>query len=203
MNKFLLMFCFCVAGFGAKAQAFTEKNLQQTVLQFNTSKTVNDYDALFKKFSTANASERWQAYYYQSAAMLLKTDQLAKKGPAESLREPNALAGKAGFAAFTSQRDNAELNILMGLVSLQSIQLNFCLDVQKELTAIAKNIATAESSSPNNPRLAILKARIAERSGDKAEAEKQYQKALNEFTKYNSSDSSIPNWGRQLIPTNK
>jgi hypothetical protein len=203
MNKFLLILCFCVAGFGARAQAFTEKNLQQSVLQFNTAKTVNDYDAFFKKFSTANASERWQAYYYQSAAMLLKTDLLAKKVPAESLREPQALAGKAALGAFTSQRDNAEMNILMGLVSLQSIQLDFCPDVQKELTAIAKNIATAESISPNNPRLAILKARIAERSGDKAETEKQYQKALNEFAKYNSSDSSIPNWGIQLIPTNK
>lgn len=201
MNKFLLTSCLFIAGFWAKAQAFTEKPLQQSVLQLNTAKTGSDYDILFKKFSEAKTAEKWQTYYYAGVALYLKTEMILKNGTGQPLSETNGLAGKSAAGALTAQRDNAEINTLLALIYLQRIETNASQDVQKDLVNIATLISKAEQSSLSNPRLTLLKAKMAKRSGNNAEAGKLYQKALQEFDASNTSDSSAPKWGRQLIQT--
>lgn len=201
MNKFLLTSCLFIAGFWAKAQAFTEKPLQQSVLQLNTAKTGSDYDILFKKFSEAKTADKWQTYYYAGVTLYLKTETLLKNGTGQPLAETNALAGKSAAGALTAQRDNGEINTLLGLIYLQRIETNASQDVQKDLNDIATFISKAEQGSPNSPRLTILKAKMAKRSGNTVEAGTLYQKALQEFDTNNASDSAAPKWGRQLIQT--
>lgn len=203
MKKILLIPCLLVAGFFAKAQAFTNKALQQSVLQLNASKTVNEYDVIFKKFAANKTSETWQSFYYAAVALYLKTELQLKNTSAQNLPESNALARKLAISALTSQRNNAEINTLIGLIYFQKIQMNNSQDVQKDSDAIAQTIAKAEESSPDNPRLAILKARIKEKSGDKADAEVLFQKAQSSLESGNSSDTTSPTWGRQLIQSIK
>lgn len=200
--KKILLICFSLLGFCINAQTSTEKDFQQSVLQLNTAKTESDYDNVFKKFSKfsgTKTSEKWQAYYYAAVSMYLKTEMQLKKTQHQDLSESNALAGKFAKGAI-SQQDNAETNTLLGLIYLQRIQINGSTDIQKGLDFITQKIAKAEASSPNNPRLIILKAKMQERSGTKETAEMLFQKALNRLESNKSSGSGVPTWGKQLIP---
>ncbi|KMQ59615.1 hypothetical protein ACM39_18470 [Chryseobacterium sp. FH2] len=190
-------------GFCANAQSFTDKSLQQSVLQINTAKTAIDYDNLFKKFSESKTSEKWQAYYYAAVASYLKTDLLIKKGANQSLTTSNAVAGKFAMGALSSQQNNEEVQILLGLIYLQRVTLNASPNVQKDLNTVSEYISKVEGSASNNPRLAILKARVAEQANKTGEAESLYQKASKEFDTSASSSSLTPNWGNQLIQTIK
>ncbi|AZA81683.1 hypothetical protein C1637_03660 [Chryseobacterium lactis] len=198
MNKTLLIFTLFIISFGVKAQSFTDKTLQQSALQLNTSNTEGDFDKLFKKFTETKTSEKWQAYYYAAASLYLKADFLFKKSPTSPVTELNATASKIAFAASHAQPDNAEINILLGLITLQSIQAGIHRYPEKGLQSVSEYISKAETTASGNPRLAILKAKLAEKSGNKSEAETQYQKAATEFT----SSDSLPGWGKQLIHTN-
>ncbi|MGE8555208.1 MAG: tetratricopeptide repeat protein [Chryseobacterium jejuense] len=198
MNKILFILSFFVTGFWASAQTFTDKALQQSASQLNTTNTEGDYDKLFKKFTETNTSEKWQAFYYAAVSMYLKAELLSKKSTA-SATHSIVTAEKFALGGSLSQPDSAENNILLGLITLQSIQLNVYNDPAKAIEAVSKYISKAESSDPNNPRLAILKAKSAEKSGNVTEAEAQYQKAATGFTTL----SAVPGWGKQLIPGNK
>jgi hypothetical protein len=200
MKKTLLIW-FSVLGFCINAQNLTEKDFQQSVLQVNTAKTDNDYDNVFNKFSKftqTKTSDRWQAYYYAAVSMYLKTEQQLKKTVHQDIAGSNAIAGKFVKGAY-SQQNNAETNILLGLIYLQKIEIKESKDVQKDLDIVSQMIAKAEASAPNNPRLAILKAKLQERSGNKENAETLYKKASTGFENTNSSGSAVPTWGRQLI----
>ncbi|WP_336962976.1 hypothetical protein [Chryseobacterium contaminans] len=198
MNKILFILSFFVTGLWASAQTFTDKALQQSALQLNTINTEGDYDKLFKKFTETNTSEKWQAFHYAAVSMYLKADLLSKKSPA-SAANSSITAEKFALGGTLSQPDNAENNILIGLITLQKIELGVYNDPAKAILEVSKYIAKAESSDPNNPRLAILKAKSAEKSGNKTDAEAQYQKAATGFT----TSNSVPGWGKQLIPGNK
>ncbi|KPH11506.1 hypothetical protein [Chryseobacterium sp. ERMR1:04] len=205
MKKILLILGFFMAASWADAQVYIEKDFQQSVLQVNTSKTRSDYDNLFQKFSkftSTKTSERWQAYYYAAVSMYLKTEVQLDQTTHEDLSASNALATKFANGA-TSQQDNAEVNILLGLIYFQKIQINPSSNTQKDLDLISQTIAKAEATTPNNPRLAILKARMKEKSGDKSAAELLLKKATSGFGSKNSSDNTAPMWGRQLIQSNK
>ncbi|WP_312389477.1 hypothetical protein [Chryseobacterium sp.] len=197
MKKTLLI-CFCVLGFSVSAQSFTDKNLQQSVLQINTAKTASDYEALFKKFSESKTIERWQAYYYAAVSMYLKTESSIKKGNNSSLAGSNALADKFAMGALGTQHSNDEIEILLGLIHLQKVALNTSTNVQKDVKAASDYISKLESTSSNNPRLSILKARMAQQANNTTEAENFYQKASNEFSVATSSNT-FPTWGSQLI----
>jgi ribosomal protein L17 len=204
MKKTLLIW-FSVLGFCINAQNLTEKDFQQSVLQVNTSKTDNDYDNVFNKFSKftqTKTSDRWQAYYYAAVSMYLKTELQLKKTAHQDVSESNALAGKFANGGY-SQQNNTEADILSGLISLQKIQINGSKDIQKNLDAVSQLITKAETSSPNNPRLAILKAKLQERLGNKANAEKLFQQAQSGFESKNSSEGFAPTWGKQLIQSIK
>ncbi|GAA4156860.1 hypothetical protein GCM10022217_16230 [Chryseobacterium ginsenosidimutans] len=204
MKKTLLIW-FSVLGFCINAQNLTEKDFQQSVSQVNTAKTDNDYDNVFKKFSAytgTKPSDKWQAYYYAAVSMYLKTESQSKKTVHQDLSESNAVARKFANAAY-SQQNNAETNILLGLIYLQKIEVDKSKDVQIDLEFVLKLIAKAEATSPSNPRLAILKAKMQERSGNKENAVKLFQQALSGFENNNSSNGSTLNWGRQLIQSSK
>ncbi|ASK31514.1 hypothetical protein CEY12_15960 [Chryseobacterium sp. T16E-39] len=199
MKKILLIFCFFAIGFWASSQTFTEKALQQSVLQLNTAKTATEYDALFKKFSTAKTEEKRLAFYYAAVSQYLKSDIALKTPGGQPVAGSNALAGKFAVGALNAQTNNAELDILLGLIYLQRIALNASSDTQKDLKTASEYISKAEASSPGNPRLNILKAEMAKRQGDKVGAEKLYQRALVDFDAYTSSNSQAPGWGKQIL----
>lgn len=195
MNKILLILSFFVTGLWVNAQTFTDKALQQSATQLNTANTEGDFDKLFKKFTETKTSEKWQAGYYAAVSMYLKAELQLKKSPASAI-EPNATAGKYALGASLSQPENPEINILLGLITLQSLQTGAYRYPSKGEQALSEYILKAESSEPNNPRLAILKAKSAEKSGNKTDADAQYQKAA-------SGLDAAPGWGKQLIQTNK
>ncbi|CAA7386808.1 hypothetical protein [Chryseobacterium fistulae] len=204
MKKTLFFFCLLMAGFWADAQAIPDKNLQQFVLQLNTAKTENDYSNLFKKFTQSHTSEQWQAYYYAAVALYLKNDLLIKKNSIQSVKESIAIAEKYAYGTINSQPNNSEIQILLGLIALQKISLDSSSSVQKELSAISEYLSKAEALSSNNPRLTLLKAKMAQQTNpaDKEDSERLYQKASKDFETYKSSDSFAPNWGKQLLKNN-
>lgn len=201
MNKPLLILSLLITCFWVKAQTFTDKTLSQAVLQFNTAKTANEYDNLFNNFSTAKTSEKWQADYYSAVALYLKNEALLKKASGASLMDDNALARKIATGVWTIQKDNAEINILLGLLYVQKMQLDGAQSGQPDLNVISQSIAKAEANSVNNPRLTILQAKIKEKSGDKSNADILYHKALGEFSIPKSSDNQSSSWGKQLVPS--
>lgn len=202
MNKLLLILSFCIISCWANAQSFTDKALTQAVLQLNTSKTANDYDNLFTKFSESKTSEKWQAGYYAAVALYLKNELQLKTSSGQNLVETNALARKIATAMWTSQRDNAEINALIGLLYFQKIQLNDTPNLQQDMDALSQSLTKAEAGSPNNPRLVILKARMKDKAGDKAGADLLFQEASNGLQSQ-SSGTAGPVWGKQLLPSTK
>jgi len=199
MTKLLLIMSFLIVNYWAEAQIFSDKALTQAVVQLNASKTANDYDNLFNKFSGAKTSETWQSNYYAAVALYLKNETLLKKSSGASLMDDNALARKIATGVWTIQRDNAEINILLGLLYVQKIQIDNSQSSQPDQDVISQSIAKAEANSVNNPRLTVLQAKIKEKSGDKSSADILYRKALSEFSNPSSSDSKSPTWGKQLI----
>nr|WP_315030608.1 hypothetical protein [uncultured Chryseobacterium sp.] len=199
MNKRLLILPLLITCFWVKAQAFTDKTLQQTASQLNTTNTESEFDKLSKKFTDSKTSEKWQAYYYAATSMYLKAELLLKKSPTNPVTELNATASKLAFAASHSQPNNAEINILLGLIAFQSVQAGIHRYPEKGLKTVSEYMLKAESTDPNNPRLAILKAQLAEKSGNTTEAETQYQKAATDL----ATSGSTPGWGKQLIQVNK
>ncbi len=175
------------------AQTFTDKALQQSAIQLNTVNTEGDYDKLFKKFTETNTSEQSKAFYYAAVSMYLKAE-LLSKNPNESFIESNAIAAKYALAIPLSEQDPQEINILKGLITLQILQSGKHKNPVKGEQDLSGYILKSESD-PNNPRLAILKAKLAEKSGNKSEAEIQYQKAKVGL-------ETAPGWGNQLIPKN-
>ncbi|SHE69013.1 tetratricopeptide repeat protein [Chryseobacterium takakiae] len=200
MKKTLLI-CFLVIGFCLNAQNYTEKDFKQTVSQINNAKTENDFDNAFQKLSrytSTKPTEKWEAYYYAAVAMYLKAELQLKKAPSQDVSETNALARKYGKAAYSDKQNNAEADILLGLIALQRSQIGGT-DAKNDLEAASQFITKAEPNAQNNPRLALLKAKFQERSGNKANAEKQFQNALKAFE--NNASSGSATWGRALIPS--
>jgi Tfp pilus assembly protein PilF len=115
--------------------------------------------------------------------------------------DDNAFARKIATGIWTAQRDNAEINILLGLLYVQKIQIDGSQNSQPDQDVISQSIVKAETHSVNNPRLTVLQAKIKEKSGDQQNADILYRKALNEFSNPNSSDSKSPTWGKQLVPS--
>lgn len=183
-----------------KSQTFTNKSLQQSVLLLNTVETASDCNNLFKNFLAAE-KEGWISYYYAGAALYLKAQLESSTSAASSVLEASDMAAKFTSAAIGTEKNNAEINILYGLTQLQLLQLGFLEDSPKITDVISENIKIAESISPNNPRLSILKAKLAERFGNTTEATRLYQKAKQEFDS-KSSASTDPDWGRSLIKSN-
>jgi hypothetical protein len=202
MNKLLLILSFCIVSCWTNAQSFTDKALTQAVLQLNTSKTANDYDNLFTKFSGFKSSEKLQADYYAAVSLYLKNELLLKSTSAQNTGDNNALARKIAIGASTAKRDNAEFNTLVGLLYFQKMQIDQSQNAEKDLKTISEIIANAEKSSSTNPRLTLLKAKMKEKAGDKAGADVLFQQATTEFGNQNSSDGT-PSWGKQLLQSNK
>lgn len=202
MKKTLLI-CFCVVGFCLQAQSFSEKDFKQTVSQVNSAKTESDYESSFQKFSnftSTKPTEKWEAYYYAAVSAYMKAELQLKKNPSLDISDLNSLARKYADAAHT-QQDGNEVNLLLGLISLQKLQVKGAKEEKKDLDIINQAVTKAEATAPDNPRLAILKAKLAERSNDLAKAKSLYEKASAEFQK---SEGTAPiNWGAALIAGNK
>ncbi|MDR2236233.1 MAG: hypothetical protein LBE92_08925 [Chryseobacterium sp.] len=198
MNKLLLILGFFVAGSWMGAQTFSDQALQQSVLQINNAKTENDYDTLFNTFSTNKTSEKWQANYYAAVSMYLKTVFLIENSPNKNTGETNELARKYAMQALASEKNNGEINTLLGLIHYQKLRIKTSPDPKKEIKTVTGYAAKAETVLKNNPRLTFLKAELAERTGNKAEAIKLLQKATAEFNASEAS-SGTPNWGKQLV----
>lgn len=185
------------------AQSYSEKEFQQAVGQVNAAKTENDYDNAFKKlsmFTSTKPTDRWQAYYYAAVSMYLKAESSLKKGSGQESAEANAFASKYANAAKASQ-SNTETDVLTGLIAVQKMQISNSKDAQ-DLRMISELASKAGSDMPNNPRAAILKAKIQEQMGNKENAEKLFQQAKSGFESKSSSAGFAPNWGRQLILNN-
>ncbi|SMP07028.1 hypothetical protein [Chryseobacterium profundimaris] len=203
MKKTLLI-CFCVVGFCLQAQTYSEKDFKQTVSQVNTAKTENDYETIFQKFSvftSTKPSEKWDAYYYAAVAMYMKAELQLKKSPSADVSNLNALAGKYAHGGVSnSKADTAETDILLGLIALQKTEIKGAKDIQMNMDLASHMIAKAQAVAPENPRLAILKAKLEEKSGNKESADKLFKKASTGFEP-KSTSSAAPVWGRQLIPS--
>lgn len=185
---------------GVYSQTFTDKDLQKNVLQINTAASSSDYDALFKKFTSSSTSEKWQAYYYAAVTQYMKAETVKSA----SLAESNALALKYAMSIVNSQPDNIEISILIGLAKLQRVRINASPDAKKDAETILQFISKAESVSPNNPRLTLLKAgfvkQFPDKTFDQMNASQLQQKAAKDFDTSNSTDVT---WGRQLLSLNK
>lgn len=203
MKKTLLI-CFCVVGFCLQAQTYSEKDFKQTVSQVNTAQTENDYETIFQKFSvftSTKPSEKWDAYYYAAVAMYMKAELQLKKSPSSDVSNLNALAGKYAHGGTSASKSNTvETDILLGLIALQKAEMKGAKDVQSNLDIASQMIAKAQAVSPENPRLAILKAKFEQRSGNKENAEKLFKKASTGLES-KSASSAAPTWGRLLIPS--
>ncbi|SEM57997.1 hypothetical protein SAMN05421856_104295 [Chryseobacterium taichungense] len=202
MKKTLLI-CFCVVGFCLQAQTFSEKDFKQTVSQVNSAKTESDYENAFQKFSkftSTKPTEKWEAYYYAAVAVYMKAELQLKKNPSLDVSGLSSLAKKYVDGGHT-QQDSNEVNLLTGLICLQKLQMKGAMDEKKYLDIIHQAIAKADATAPDNPLLAILKAKLAERSNDQANAKVLYEKASNEFQK--SKGNALLSWGSSLIPGSK
>lgn len=197
MNKLLFILSFFVTGFCASAQTFSDQALQQSVQQLNEARTDGDYDTLFKIFSETKTSEKWKANYYAAVVMYLKTSFLLKNTPEKPLGEFNETAKKLASQALAAEKNNGEINTLLGLIHTQKIRIVASTDPQKELKTAIGYMTKADTQLKNNPRLTFLKAEIAELSNNKAEAIKLHQKEVNEFNAADLSTGS-PSWGKQL-----
>lgn len=201
MKKFYFILLLIFISGSVNSQTFTNKDLQKNVLKINTATTVSDFDALFKTFASLDTPEKWQAYYYAAVSQYLKAE-ITKSSSAAV--ETNALALKYSMGIISSARDNIELSILIGLAKLQRIKLNASPNAGKDAETILQTIAKADSVSPNNPRLTLLKAAMAKQFPDQTfnnmNASQLQQKAVKDFEANNSTDV---NWGKQLLSTNK
>ncbi|AZB01038.1 hypothetical protein EG359_16080 [Chryseobacterium joostei] len=196
MNKLLFILGFFVTGFWVSAQTFSDQALQQSVQQLNDAKTDGDYDTLFTIFSETKTSEKWKANYYAAVAMYSKAQYLLKNTTNIPIAESNELAKKFAIQALASEKNNGEINTLLGLIHIQKIRIVASTDPQKDLKTAIGYMTKADSQLKNNPRLTLLKAEIAELSNNKIEAIKLHQTAISEFK---DPSAGSPNWGNQLI----
>ena len=196
MNKILFILGFFVTGFWVSAQTFSDQALQQSVQQLNDAKTDGDYDTLFNIFSEAKTSEKWKANYYAAVAKYSKAQYLLKNTTNIPIAESNELAKKFAIQALASEKNNGEINTLLGLIHIQKIRIVASTDPQKDLKTAIGYMTKADSQLKNNPRLTLLKAEIAELSNNKIEAIKLHQTAIIEFKNLSAGS---PNWGNQLI----
>ncbi len=196
MNKLLFVLGFFMTGFWASAQTFSDQALQQSVQQINGAKTDGDYDTLFNIFSEAKTSEKWKADYYAAVAMYLKAHHLLKYNPEKSAAEPNETARKFATQALASEKNNGEINTLLGLIYAQKIRTATSANYQKDLKTATDYMTKANAQLKNSPRLTCLKYEVAQLSNNKTEALEFYSKAVNEF---NTTSSTSPDWGKQLI----
>lgn len=196
MNKLLFILGFFVTGFWVSAQTFSDQALQQSAQQLNDAKTDGDYDTLFNTFSEAKTSEKWKANYYAAVAMYSKAQFLLQNTPSRPIAESNELARKFATQALASEKNNGEINTLLGLIHIQKIRIAASTEPQKDLKTAIGYMTKANSQLKNNPRLTHLKAEIAELSNNKTEAIKLHQTAASEFKNLSAGS---PNWGKQLI----
>lgn len=202
MKKTLLI-CFCTVSFLLQAQSFSEKDFKQTVSQVNGAKTESDYENAFQKFSkftSTKPTDKWEAFYYAAVASYMKAELQLRRNPSMDISGPNNLAKKYADAAHT-QSDSSEVNLLVGLISLQRLRLKADKEDSKNMDIVRQAVAKTEATAPDNPLLAVLKARLAERSHDQANAKALYERAYEGFQK--SQGNALLSWGSSLIPAKK
>lgn len=191
-----LLFILIALGVFIKGQSSSVNLFEDSVNKLSNARSEENFNMLIANFEKSEVHDKWKKFYYLGVAHYLKGELALKNG--KSLNDDtNPLAGKNIAAVYTSQQNNPEVIILVGMYLLQRLQIQSGLDTNKEISKIANYIKQADILSENNPRLTILKAKLAEYQKDENLTKILYEKASEEFK--SGLTSNIYNWGKQLV----
>lgn len=203
--KPFLTFMFIFVGSAlAMAQSKYEQVMAETIAKLHQAKTSDDYTVLANDFARiANKeTDAWLPPYYAALAYLSKGRTMM--GDPAKLSELDGLADAADdyiAKADVLFPNNAEVYILKKMTHSLRMMVNPMERYQTEMPKAEKALAMAQSLSPDNPRITLLKAEDTyftpeQFGGSKEKGMELFKKALEQFNIFKLKSSLHPNWGK-------
>lgn len=200
---FTFMFIF-VGSALAMAQSKYEQVMTETIAKLHQAKTSDDYTVLANDFARiANKeTDAWLPPYYTALAYLSKGRTMM--GDPAKLSELDGLADAADdyiAKADVLSPNNTEVYVLKKMSHSLRMIVNPMERYQTEMPKAEKALAMAQSLSPDNPRITLLKAEDTyftpeQFGGSKEMGMELFKKALEQFNIFKLKSSLHPNWGR-------
>lgn len=202
MKKILFTFYFIGLGMLVGAQGTNDKKMLENIAKMKSAATVQNFTDLRYSFASmaGNGSSSWLPYYYTALSSLKEGEAHLKNGQTQLAEDGPVTAAKYLGPVMEKEKNNAEFNILLGMIHSFKARLK---GAEKDMKLAASYLAAAEKLDPKNPRAALLKAEIKyftpeDNGGNKAQGIELYKEALKKFDSYKIKTKLDPDWGRDV-----
>jgi hypothetical protein len=211
MKKYLLSvvvilaanFCF------AQSEKFM-KAMEPLVAAFDTTTNREELNVLSNSFQRIAEAEKtqWLPYYYAALSTINAAYTYAMDGSfGDKSADIDPLADKAELLLKKADElNNNNSEIWVGKKMLASLRMmaNPMARFQQYAPIAAEALETAKKLNAENPRVYILEGQDLyftpeQFGGDKAEAKRRFETALEKFRVIRPENSIVPNWGLRSV----
>lgn len=203
MKKFFFALILSLTTFALDAQnvAYTEA-MTNAVAQFDTVKTMTDYQAVANTFSRIAAAEpkEWLPLYYVSMSHLNAGIQMFKTDAAKAALTLD-LAQAAFDKALALAPQESELPVLQAYIYIGRVMENPMVKGRELSPKVFAELGKASAMNPDNPRAPFLKGTYTLNmpefyGGGAANARPLFEKAATLFEK-ETDRGLLPHWGKK------
>lgn len=183
----------------ASAQSKYESGMMKGFEQMKSAKTAEDMSAASAFFERIGDAEKdkWLPYYWASYTYYL-TGWMNPKADKDKVAEKSKdILGKAEAL----ESNNSELFCLRQMIAIQQMVVDPPARYQSYGAEASRALENAVKADPTNPRIYYLKGQTLMNTpeafgGGKANAKKQFEKALELYKTFKPASPLHPDWGK-------
>ena len=183
----------------ASAQSKYESGMMKGFEQMKSAKTAEDMSAASAFFERIGDAEKdkWLPYYWASYTNYL-TGWMNPKADKDKVAEKSKdILGKAEAL----ESNNSELFCLRQMIAIQQMVVDPPARYQSYGAEASRALENAVKADPTNPRIYYLKGQTLMNTpeafgGGKANAKKQFEKALELYKTFKPASPLHPDWGK-------
>ncbi|KNB62198.1 hypothetical protein [Chryseobacterium sp. Hurlbut01] len=202
MKKQILSFTLVLFSLLSFAQTTYEKVMKEKIAKIETCKTPEDFQVLANDFHRIADKEKgkWQPNYYAAFSYIQKGRVLMRENKVQELDEVADQAQKYLDEAQNVEK-NSEIMLLQKMIYSLKMMVNPVERYMTFGTKATEQLAMAERTDPNNPRILLIKAEDIyftpeQYGGSKEKGMELFKKALEKFNSYQTKTDLDPNWGK-------
>lgn len=202
MKKQILSFTLVLFSLLSFAQTTYEKVMKEKIAKIEKVQTAEEYQTLANDFQRIADKEKgkWQPNYYVAFSYIQKGRVMMRENKVQGLDEIADQAQKYVDEAQNVEK-NAEIMLLQKMIYSLKMMVNPMERYMTFGTKATEQLAMAEKTDPNNPRIILIKAEDIyftpeQYGGSKEKGMELFKKALEKFNSYQTKTDLDPNWGK-------
>lgn len=206
-NLFVMMFFFSATY--AQSEKYM-KAMEPLVAAFDTTRSKDELTGLANAFERIAVAEKtqWLPFYYAALSNINAGYTFAMDGSfGDKSSDIDPIADKAEQLLNKAEeltKDNSEIWVAKKMLASLRMMANPMVRFQQYGAIATAALETAKKLNSENPRVYILEGQDLyftpeQFGGDKAEAKKRFETALEKFQVARPENSIVPNWGLNSV----